>query len=172
MIGAASSCQPESPTGYNPQPSTVSRMNCDEVRLELALWVGNDLDDPARIEELRRHTSTCPGCRLRAKSLQSSMVLLGATDPNPTYDRPESLWPELNARIDSLEKHPKSPPPYGKWALALVCGAAVSVGVWSWLNRPAPFSQPPVDSPAQPTPPVTAPSPGDTSSSHSTSGTP
>ncbi len=142
-------------------------MNCDEVRLELALWVGNDLDDPARIEELRRHTSTCPECRLRAKSLQSSMVLLGATDPNLTYDRPESLWPELNARIDYLERHPKSPPPYGKWALALVCGAAVSVGGWSWLNRPAPFSQPP-ETPAQMTPPVIAPSSGYSSSSGST----
>ena len=119
-------------------------MNCDEVKLELALWVGNDLDDPARIEELRRHVATCPACRMRAKSLQSSMVLLGATSPDPTYDLPESLWPELKARIEYLEKTPKNPPPYGKWAIGLACGAAVTAGLWSWVNRPAPPSEPPV----------------------------
>ncbi len=136
-------------------------MNCDDVRLELALWVGNDLDDPARIEELRRHIATCPDCRLRSKSLQSSMVLLGATDPDPTYDNPESLWPELNARIEYLEKTPKLPMPYGTWALAAVCGLGISVGTWTWLNRAsAPFSSP-VNTPSPPvTPYIPTHSPG------------
>jgi len=130
-------------------------MNCDEVRLELALWVGNDLDDPTRIEELRRHVAICPNCRIRAKSLQSSMVLLGATDPDPTFDRPESLWPELNARIDYLEKTPKNPPPYGKWAIGLACGAGLSAGIWMWVNRSASPSEPPPTAPvSQPVAPL------------------
>ena len=137
-------------------------MNCDEVRLELALWVGNDLDDPARIEELRRHVATCPDCRLKSKSLQSSMVLLGATDPNPTFDIPDSLWPELNARIEYLERTPKTPSPYGSWALAVVCGVAVCGGTWAWLNRSTPPTPPPIQTPAPPlvTPPSPAHSPG------------
>ncbi len=133
-------------------------MYCDEVRLELALWVGNDLDDRARIEELRRHIATCPDCRLKAKSLQSSMVLLGASDPDTTFDTPESLWPELNARIEYLEKMPKNPPPYGSWALAIACGVAVCGGTWAWMNRATPSSPPPITSPAPL--PITLPSPG------------
>jgi len=133
-------------------------MNCDDVRLELALWIGNDLDDPARIEELRRHVATCPNCRLRAKSLQASMVLLGTTTPHVTFDRPESLWPELNARIDYLEKTPRNPPPYGKWAIGLACGAGLCAGIWMWNNRPAPPSQPPSSVPVSQ--PVTPPSSG------------
>ena len=121
----------------------------------MALWIGNDLDDPARIEELRRHVAICPNCRVRAKSLQSSMVLLGATDPDPTFDRPESLWPELNARIDYLEKTPKNPPPYGRWAVGLACGAGLSAGIWLWVNRPAPLSDPPPSAPVSK--PVAAP---------------
>ncbi len=133
-------------------------MYCDEVRLELALWVGNDLDDRARIEELRRHIATCPDCRLKAKSLQSSMVLLGASDPDPTFDLPESLWPELNARIEYLERMPKSPPPYGSWALAAICGVAVCGGTWAWMNRQTPSSPPPTPSTTAPL--VTPHSPG------------
>ena len=129
-------------------------MTCDEVRLELALWIGNDLDDPARIEELRRHIATCPDCRLKSKSLQSSMVLLGASDPDPTFDRPESLWPELKARIEYLEKTPKSPPPYGVWALAVVCGLGLCGATWAWMNHPTAPVSPPVHTPA---PPYTTP---------------
>ena len=137
-------------------------MTCDEVRLELALWVGNDLDDPARIEELRRHVATCPDCRLRSKSLQSSMVLLGATNPDPTYDNPESLWPELNARIEYLEKTPQTPPPYGSWTLAVVCGAGICAGTWAWLNRTSAPVPPPVHTSAPPpvTPYLPSHSPG------------
>lgn len=111
-------------------------MNCDEAKLEIALWVGNDLDDPARIEELRRHIATCPDCRLRTKSLQSSMVVLGAADQDLTYDPGDSLWPELQSRIDYLEKTPKSPFPAVKWALALAVIVGVGVGSWSMLTTP------------------------------------
>lgn len=133
-------------------------MNCDEVKLELALWVGNDLDDPTRIEELRRHVATCPQCRSQAKSLQASMGVLGTIDPNPTFDLQESLWPELSARIDYLEKAPRNPPAYGKWAILLACGAGLCLGLWTMSNRPAPPSEPPksVTQPIQATPSTTS----------------
>jgi hypothetical protein len=140
-------------------------MNCDEVKLELALWVGSDLDDPTRIEELRRHVATCPQCRTQAKSLQASMSVLGAIDPNPTFDHSQSLWPELNARIDYLEKAPRNPPAYGKWAILLACGAGLGLGIWSLANRPAPPSEPPqtVSHPV----PVTPTTPSQSSNSSS-----
>ncbi len=131
-------------------------MNCDEVKLELALWVGSDLDDPTRIEELRRHIATCPQCRVQAKSLQTSMGVLGSIDPDRTFDHTESLWPELNARIDYLENAPKSPPAYGKWAILMVCGIGACLGIWAMSNRPAPPSEPPPTvmppTPAEPMP--------------------
>ena len=129
-------------------------MNCDEVKLELALWVGNDLDNPTRIEELRRHVATCPQCRSQAKLLQASMGVLGSIDSNPTFDLQDSLWPELNARIDYLEKAPRNPPAYGKWAILLACGAGLGLGLWTVSNRPAPTSEPPktVIQPAPETP--------------------
>ncbi len=145
-------------------------MNCDEVKLELALWVGNDLDDRARIEELRRHVATCPECRVRAKSLQSSMVVLGATAPDPTYDRPESLWPELQARIEYLEKTPKNPPPYGKWAIGLVTAGVMTAGVWAWVNRPAPPTEPPMTVTVPP--PAPSPPPSYSHPAHSGSSPP
>lgn len=140
-------------------------MNCDEVKLELALWVGNDLDDPTRIEVLRRHVATCPQCRSQAKSLQSSMGVLGGIDPDPTFDLQDSLWPELNARIDYLEKAPRQPPAYGKWAIVLACAAGLGLGLWVMSNRPAPPSEPP-QSVIQPLPQSTTPP---TSSSGSSS---
>ena len=143
-------------------------MNCDEVKLELALWIGNDLDDPTRIEELRRHIATCPQCRSQAKSLQTSIGVLGSIDPDPTFDQQDSLWPELNARIDYLEKAPRNPPAYGKWVIVLACGAGLGLGLWVMSNRPAPPSEPP-KSVIQPIPKTPAPSSSSSSSSSSNS---
>lgn len=143
-------------------------MNCDEVKLELALWIGNDLDDPTRIEELRRHIATCPQCRSQAKSLQTSIGVLGSIDPDPTFDQQDSLWPELNARIDYLEKTPRQPTAYGKWVIVLACGAGLGLGLWVMSNRPAPPSEPP-KSVIQPIPKTPAPSSSSSSSSNSNS---
>lgn len=135
-------------------------MNCDEAKLEIALWVGNDLDDLARIEELRRHIATCPDCRLRTKSLQSSMVLLGAVDQDLTYDPGDSLWPELQSRIDYLERTPKNPLPLKKWVWALLAVVAVGGVAWS-LKSPRveePVAQPVSKETSEPVKPT--PSPG------------
>lgn len=142
--------------------TTVSGMNCDEAKLEIALWVGNDLDDPARIEELRRHIATCPDCRLRTKSLQSSMVVLGAVDQDRTYDPGDSLWPELQSRIDYLERTPKPRFPTTKWALALVAVVGVGVGGWSMLQTPPAEPQVQLTPEVEPEPakPVHVTSPG------------
>lgn len=139
-------------------------MNCDEVKLELALWIGNDLDDPTRIEELRRHVATCPQCRSQTKSLQASMSVLGTIDPDPTFDLQDSLWPELNARIDYLEKAPRQPSAYGKWAIVLACGLGLGLGLWVMSHRPAPPSEPP-KSVIQPLPQTTPPTSSSSSSS-------
>lgn len=140
-------------------------MNCDDVKLELALWVGNDLDDPTRIELLRRHMAVCPQCRAQAKSLQSSMGVLAAVDPNLTFDHTDSLWPELNDRIDYLERTPDNAPAYGKWAILLACMAGISLGIWAITNRSAPPSEPPPTVPL-PVPEAPLPSPSSSSSQY------
>ena len=138
----------------------MSGMNCDEAKLEIALWVGNDLDNRARVEELRRHIATCPDCRLRTKSLQSSMVVLGAIDQDQTYDPGDSLWPELQSRIDYLEKTPKSPFPTAKWVLALLVIAGAGVISWSLMSAPEPEPESPASrtETVEPAPPTTPPS--------------
>lgn len=130
-------------------------MHCDEARLDLALWVGHDLDDRARIEELRRHIATCPQCRSRTKSLQASMVALGTPDPDPTFDRADSLWPDLISRIEYLEASPSSPSHWNAWGLAL-CGMVIGmVAAWFWLNPSKDSSSPPPTAPSSHQPSTT-----------------
>lgn len=134
-------------------------MNCDDAKLDIALWVGNDLNEATRVEELRRHIAVCPDCRLQAKSLQSSMVLLGAVDQDRTYDPGDSLWPELERRIDYLERTPQrtSSPWRWVWGLVAVMGVtAISWSLWPEAEHPAEPQVAPVVTPesSTPTPPV------------------
>ena len=139
---------------------TVRWMNCDEARLEIALWVGNDLDEASRIEELRRHIAICPECRRHARSLQSSMVLLGAVDQDQTFDPGDSLWPDLQSRIDYLERTPKQPISAGKWVWILLAAIGVSTISWSLWPAREPVTNAEAAPAGQPAPVVPPVSPG------------
>lgn len=75
-------------------------MNCRQAKSDIALWIGGDLPDRARREELRRHVSACPGCRKYYKRLKGTLRVLEHADREQTYDASDSVWPELSRRIE------------------------------------------------------------------------
>lgn len=74
-------------------------MNCKQARHEIALWVGQDLDDPQQGEVLRKHLAQCPDCRSYHAEMQASLQLLEQADRPATYLTVGSLWPELAPRL-------------------------------------------------------------------------
>lgn len=75
-------------------------MNCRQAKSDIALFIGDDLPDRSRREELRRHVSACPGCRKHYKRLKGTLRVLEHADREPTYDAADSVWPELSRRIE------------------------------------------------------------------------
>lgn len=75
-------------------------MNCRQAKSDIALWIGDDLPDRSRREELRRHVSACPGCRKHYKRLRGTLQVLEHADREQTYDASDSVWPELSRRIE------------------------------------------------------------------------
>ena len=76
-------------------------MKCRDAKTELALFVGQDHSDTQRWEEVRRHVSACVGCRVHFQRLKQSLAVLESSEPESTYDRRGSLWPELRKRLDA-----------------------------------------------------------------------
>jgi DNA-binding CsgD family transcriptional regulator len=77
-------------------------MNCRRIRAEMAIWVGEALDDEAE-QSLRRHLGECPGCREHWRQLQISMQMLHQADPGSAEVCHESLWPRVADRIELHE---------------------------------------------------------------------
>ncbi|RLS52673.1 MAG: hypothetical protein DWH91_16065 [Planctomycetota bacterium] len=139
-------------------------MNCGEAQQELALWVGQDLTDPVRIETLRRHVAICPVCGQRAKALKASLVALGSLEVPQTYDTIDSLWPEVEARIMARQSQPPMRSSLVIWA-ALGLLSLVILGGTAWMWRTTPPSAAPAVTPNEPVaPPLYPPSPGHQSS--------
>lgn len=136
-------------------------MNCGEAQQELALWVGQDLTDPARIETLRRHVAICPVCGQRAKALKASLVALGCLEVPQTYDTINSLWPEVEARILASQSQPPIRSSMVVWAaLGLLSLAILGGTAWMWRQSPPPPAAPTV-TPEEPVAPPSYPtSPG------------
>jgi hypothetical protein len=77
-------------------------MNCRDAKLDLALLAGGDLDDAARLRELRRHLATCPDCRRRYQSAQTalhSLRGLKAAATTSTWESGGSLWPAVQQEL-------------------------------------------------------------------------
>lgn len=74
-------------------------MNCRQAKADIALWVGEDLQDAQQKEELRRHLASCPECRAHYKRMKRTFAVLERADRDATYDSSDSLWPHLAQRI-------------------------------------------------------------------------
>lgn len=118
-------------------------MNCRRAKSDIALWAGNDLDEPS-LFGLRNHLQACPACRSYLEEMQALMRLV---DECPLRDQGDeisksaveaSLWPSLSARLVSLPspRHDH----FNGWlpavAVAAVCLAMVIVASPPQLQTP------------------------------------
>lgn len=74
-------------------------MNCKQAQQDIALFVGQDLDDPRDRDDVKRHVATCPDCRQHYRRMKGALKVLGQADAPETYVATGSLWPELATRI-------------------------------------------------------------------------
>ena len=109
-------------------------MNCKRVRLEIALWVGNDLDGSA-IEGLQRHLSECSKCRQHWEKLKSSLMRLKDPVVSGARAMHDSVWPGLLARLPARGGDPQ-PVQFNGWLPALAVIAASVAIVAFWQNEP------------------------------------
>lgn len=98
-------------------------MNCSQVKREIALWVGQDLDDPARRTEVKRHVSSCPECRDHYRHMKQTLQVLERADREPTYQAGDSLWPAVAEQI-SHGSEPESPGRFNGWMPFIAMTAA------------------------------------------------
>ena len=82
-------------------------MNCKQAQRDIALWVGQDLDDHCERDEVRRHVSSCPDCREHYRRMKSALKVLDRAEAPETYVATGSLWPELAARMN--DRQPQTP---------------------------------------------------------------
>ena len=78
-------------------------MNCKQAQRDIALWVGQDLDDPRERDDVKRHVASCPDCRTYYRRMKGALKTLGRADAPETYVSAGSLWPELASRINDRE---------------------------------------------------------------------
>jgi hypothetical protein len=106
-------------------------MNCRQAKADIALWIGEDLPDRRRREELRRHVSRCAGCRRHLKQLKGTLQVLEHADREQTYDVSDSVWPELARRIEQQSQLGSRPARFNGWlpfvAMTAACVALVVV---------------------------------------------
>lgn len=113
-------------------------MNCRHARSDLALWVGHDLTDTQRRDELRRHVARCPDCRSHYKRLKDSLRVLEDADRAPTYDSADSLWPELSSRIQRRAAQHGPVSRFNGWLPFVAVTAASALLVVMMETRPTP----------------------------------
>ncbi len=106
-------------------------MNCRQAKADIALWIGEDLTDRSRREDLRRHVSACAGCRRHYKRLKGALQVLEHADQEQTYDVSDSVWPELARRIEQQSQPGSRPARFNGWlpfvAMTAACVALVFV---------------------------------------------
>ena len=113
-------------------------MNCREARTEIALLVGNDLEDASARELLRQHVSGCPECRQYYRQMKQSFKVLEQADKSETYETRESLWPAVSQRLQ--HRRPEAPSRRQWWPIATFLAACVVVV--AIINAPMPQHAP------------------------------
>lgn len=112
-------------------------MNCREAKQQMALHLGHD-GDRADWEAARRHVARCPDCRHHFTRLKQALAVIEQADQPETYERRDSLWPNLEARLGAPRVRPTDRQP--GWipftALALACLLLISVWSGGALQQP------------------------------------
>jgi len=124
-------------------------MNCRQAKLDIALWIGEDLTDVGAREELRRHVAACPPCRTHYRRLKKTLGVLEHADREATYDSSDSVWPELSRRLDRRSRRPTQGNRFNGWfpfaAMTVACLLLVVV-----MANPAQPTRPRMQGPEVP----------------------
>lgn len=141
-------------------------MNCRQAKTEMALWVGDDLDE-ASARQVERHVAVCPECRDALVALRQSQSVLQALagskhagDVDAALLKPassnlvrlasdgfESLWPAVSRRLPG-QSGARMRRFNGWLPAAAVMAACVAILVVTGQNAvqyfdgPAPFERP------------------------------
>jgi hypothetical protein len=76
-------------------------MNCREAQNEIALLVGQDLEDRQRVRQVNLHLHDCPQCRAHQRQLKQALSAIERSEVAETYEVRNSLWPKVAARLDA-----------------------------------------------------------------------
>lgn len=109
-------------------------LSCSETKPELALFVGNDVADPALRAAVKRHLASCPECRGEYRQLKQVLSVLQHATPPETFEVRGSLWPAVSARLQQ-----PAAPPHGFrrwWPATSLLAASLLLG--TFLFWPAP----------------------------------
>ncbi len=146
-------------------------MNCRDVKLDLALLAGGDLDDAARVRELRRHLAGCPDCRQRyhsARTALHSLRGLKAAATTSTWESGGSLWPAVQREL-SRPPQPLTRQVFRQlrhWSPFAAMTAACVLMLVAITFRGEPRAQPVTPRGMHLTPPATVPPASESSRSH------
>ena len=108
-------------------------MTCKQFRTDIALWVGNDLEDGQELR-VERHVASCPQCREYAHEIKSS---LHALQKPAVPDVGGSLWPRLSARIASLDSDRRRERFNGWLPAVTVVAASITIITLLEMQEPA-----------------------------------
>jgi len=97
-------------------------MNCRRARPNIALSIGNDLDEQSE-RNVRRHLAVCPQCREYARSLRDSLKVLERSEKTPAERMHDSVWPDLSNRLRPADSG-RRPERFNGWMPALAVVAA------------------------------------------------
>lgn len=106
--------------------------DCQNVKDQLPLWIGQDLADRSAANNVERHLKDCPSCDLYRRDLQSSLdVLQGLSAETLSVEgRHKSLWPKISERISQVapaNSNPDRRNQVSRWIPASVMMVAVAV---------------------------------------------
>lgn len=99
-------------------------MFCRRARRDIALYIGDDLDDASK-RRLKRHLAACPRCRAHYQQVKASLSPLYERDdsaPEPADDH-DSIWPGMIIRLPAVEKQ-REAPRFNGWLPAMAVAAS------------------------------------------------
>ncbi|MCA8992637.1 MAG: zf-HC2 domain-containing protein [Planctomycetaceae bacterium] len=102
-------------------------MNCREAQNEIALLVGDDLDDVTTRKTLKKHVAQCPSCHAHYRSVRQAVAVLTSSDRAETFESRDSLWPNVQKRLKERRPRTKGPGFRKWWPLGAFMAACVVV---------------------------------------------
>ena len=116
-------------------------MNCKRARSEIALWVGNDLDEVAEAK-LEQHLAECHHCRKNWREMQASLSTLREPNYDSYRSQYDSVWPRLSAQLPSREEIRRAERFNGWLPAVTVVAACLMMATFSMMNLPGESSAP------------------------------